>query len=336
VTSTYASAPGKLVLCGEYVVLDGAPALGLALDSRASVIISTTADRSGSHVVQSPGFADQPYSFQVADDSGFEWPHGVAADFGLLQCVWQSLEFRPSTGLHLTLDTEALVDAGSGDKLGIGSSAALVVALSAAIASQQGREVDLDTMIAIHRLFQNGRGSGIDVATARIGGVVEYHFGSQSTTRRRQWPSDLQYAILWSGAPASTESKLSILDSAESGGSSRERLAVASEKIVGSWSRLEAKDIVSLFVEYVTLLRDFSVNHDLGVFDAGHDELVIEAMRHGVAYKPCGAGGGDIGIALSASQGALNEFVTAATNTGFRLCDFRIDEIGLLIDDQST
>lgn len=37
-----ASAPGKLVLLGEYAVLDGAPALVLAVNRRARAALATT------------------------------------------------------------------------------------------------------------------------------------------------------------------------------------------------------------------------------------------------------------------------------------------------------
>ena len=39
-TTVVASAPGKAVLCGEYAVLDGAPAVCMALDRRARVTVT--------------------------------------------------------------------------------------------------------------------------------------------------------------------------------------------------------------------------------------------------------------------------------------------------------
>ncbi len=41
---TIATAPGKLIVTGEYAVLDGAPALVLAMDRRAVAATVTAAD----------------------------------------------------------------------------------------------------------------------------------------------------------------------------------------------------------------------------------------------------------------------------------------------------
>jgi mevalonate kinase len=38
------------------------------------------------------------------------------------------------------------------------------------------------------------------------------------------------------------------------------------------------------------------------------------AAATGITYKPCGAGGGDIGIALTSDKEALSRFCTAASD----------------------
>jgi phosphomevalonate kinase len=42
-----------------------------------------------------------------------------------------------------------------------------------------------------------------------------------------------------------------------------------------------------------------------------------------VTYKPCGAGGGDIGIALATDADRPQGFGQAATQSGFTLLDLR-------------
>ena len=58
-----ASAPGKVVLSGEYAVLNGAPAICMAVNRRAVVTIEATADEH--HVVIAPGHVEEPRRFLV-------------------------------------------------------------------------------------------------------------------------------------------------------------------------------------------------------------------------------------------------------------------------------
>ena len=55
------------------------------------------------------------------------------------------------------------------------------------------------------------------------------------------------------------------------------------------------------------------------------------AESRNIVYKPCGAGGGDIGIALATDSAQLNTFVERAAESGFRHLDFDIDMTGVKI-----
>ncbi len=50
------SAPGKVVVSGEYAVLDGAPAICMAVNRRAHISITTTDN--DYHSVLAPGFSE--------------------------------------------------------------------------------------------------------------------------------------------------------------------------------------------------------------------------------------------------------------------------------------
>ena len=78
-------------------------------------------------------------------------------------------------------------------------------------------------------------------------------------------------------------------------------------------------------------LRQFSIDHDLGIFDAGHDKMTGLAASCGVVYKPCGAGGGDIGIVLASDKSAMIGFCAQAMTNGFQQLAVALDRNGVRV-----
>jgi phosphomevalonate kinase len=75
-----------------------------------------------------------------------------------------------------------------------------------------------------------------------------------------------------------------------------------------AWRSNDAKQLIAEYRDYCQQLLKFSVDHELGIFDAGHAELWRAASAAGLIYKPCGAGGGDIGILLGMDEVQLDAF----------------------------
>jgi len=327
------SAPGKILLCGEYVVLDGAPSLCVAINRRASVSIQDSG--LAQHAVTSPGFADDRFLFSVDASGVFDWQTSDAErpDFSLLEQVWAALQPTPPAPIDIVLDTRAFTDPSSARKFGLGGSAALTVALSAAITSLQHGTVDVDQMIESHRQFQDGRGSGADIAASYIGGLIEYRIGNPAMLYPMKWRGDLQMAVLWSGQSVSTSDKLLQFATADVGSNARQNLAAASAAIVSAWSDSDAEEIMSLFGSYAENLVEFNNAHGLGIFDGGHAELFELAQDSGVVYKPCGAGGGDVGMVLALSKDALDQFVDISAARSFYDLNLSIDDDGLTVGD---
>jgi phosphomevalonate kinase len=335
VTRITTTAPGKILLCGEYVVLDGAPSLCVAINRRARVEIKES--ESGEHSVTSPGYAEDSYLFKVDANGEFAWQTADTnrPDFSLLEKVWGSLLPAPTKPIDLVLDTRAFADTTNNQKLGLGGSAALTVALSAAIARLQHATVDVDRMIEFHRQFQNGRGSGADIAAAYTGGLIEYQMASPAMVYPMKWRDDLEFAFLWSGHSVSTAQKLSQFAAANAGSSTqRQDLAVASAAIVSAWADADAAEVISLFRSYTEILVRFSDDHDLGIFDHGHAALLDMASDCGVVYKPCGAGGGDVGMVLALSKDAMDRFTSEAASNDFVDLALSIDDDGLTVGDK--
>lgn len=292
---TVATAPGKVVLCGEYAVLDGAPAVCVAVNRRARVEIRKT-DREW-HRVVAPGFTDTEGRF-VLDSGELRWLQG-GEEFQLVEAVIGRVGLETDSRLSIELDTQHFIE--DGIKIGIGSSAALTVALIAAL--RNSKEV-LDDALDAHRCLQKGIGSGIDIATAVRGGLIEFQGGEITSL---EWPDGLACRFVWTGIAASTQEKLQKLAGAQHF-DSRAELARSAMELVAAWQSADA--VLAAYPSYIESLHRFSVDHDLGIFDAGHDALVEKATTAGHIYKPCGAGGGDIGVLLGRSEEHLDEFVS--------------------------
>ena len=68
---------------------------------------------------------------------------------------------------------------------------------------------------------------------------------------------------------------------------------------------------------------------DLGIFSPAHRSLAELANQAQVVYKPCGAGGGDIGIAVSDDPAAVHTFMTLAADQSFLCLDLEIADHGV-------
>ena len=295
-----ASAPGKIVLSGEYAVLWDSPAVCMAVNRRAVATVSPSED--GECRLETPGF-DGMDRYRVLD--------------ALLEGE------RPAN--RYTLDTTAFFD--DGRKTGIGSSAALTVALAAAIS---GSADVADTAMAAHRRLQGGQGSGVDVAAAVYGGLIEYT-RADAQVRPLRWPEGLAYRVIWTGVPASTERQLAKL-AAAAGGYSRSALLLAAPRMSEAWRTGDATSVLEEYVPYIGVLRQFSIDHDLGIFDAGHEELTDAAMVDGLVYKPAGAGGGDIGVLFGSSDADLDAFLQRHARLVNGVLDCELDPSGVRLE----
>ena len=318
-----ATAPGKVVLSGEYAVLSGAPAVCMAVNRRAVVTIEETTD--DHHVVVAPGHVDEPRRFEDRGDA-FDWID-TGDEFGLLEHAWRASGIRRQGGLSLRLDTSAFLDQEHGRKIGIGSSAALSVALAFALGELEPGDRDPMTVAHDSHLgFQGGRGSGVDIATSGTGGLVEYCMEERAASRLAM-PAGLECRLVWSGSSASTDKKLEQLSSIDLQ-SSVDALVSAAKIMATAWESGSVSDVLDRYRDYIEILQVFSADHGLGVFDAGHDELTALASDAGLVYKPCGAGGGDIGVLMSDNAARADEFIAESLPNGFRLRDLQLDEQG--------
>jgi phosphomevalonate kinase len=325
-----ATAPGKIVIAGEFAVLAGAPAISMAVNRRASVRIRERGR--DAHTLATPGLLDGTWRFRV--DGSLRWldPLPRPDAFRLFECVVAECAPPAGAAFAYTVDTSAF-HAANGDKLGLGSSAAVAVSLAAACVALAGRDRAGSTDIAAraHRSFQSGRGSGIDVATSAGGGVVRYLMGRPA--KPLGWPEGLAYRALWSGRSSSTMDKLQRLPQRDNADVARS-LAAASRAVVQAWESGVTETTLRSLRRFVAALEAYESARRVGIFEGGHAELLdLSRDFSGLVYKPTGAGGGDIGLALAGSGPMLDEFVAAAAAYGFEAADLRVDERGAVVEE---
>jgi phosphomevalonate kinase len=335
-----ASAPGKLFLVGEYSVLFGAPALVTAVDRRASVRF--VREDGPLSIVASAGLGWEPARFAFETRGGLRWEcrEEVAGRFLLFERVLRSLVdgglFLPAAAApcRATLDTGRFYHRSSGEaiKLGLGSSAALTVALTSALLcwSGGGRRLEpeagwLERLIEIHRALQGGRGSGADLAASLLGGVLEYRLdpaGSIATAAARRLPPGLGMVTVWTGTPADTGDLLERLSRRMDGDGDAgiraaiDRMGEISAAAIHAVRHGDVAAFLELIADFGAGMEDLGRAAGIDIMSGRHRELGRLARRFGVAYKPSGAGGGDMGIGFSGDRDALDDFERAAVGQG--------------------
>lgn len=321
--SIAASAPGKVAILGEYAVLEGAPALVMAVDRR--VHVSLRAHDEPHCLVSAPGLTAGSGRFHLGP-AGPRWLAGDEAAFRLathaLRAYFGSDGAKPpGRPFKLVLDSGALMkhDSGAASKLGLGSSAALTVALCHAlsyyVASQHEKVVTLtlERLIDIHAGLQGRRGSGLDVAASLYGGLIEYSRYPAPRAVPGRLPDDVACCFVWSGREAATGSYLAQIDQWRR---DREQAYHGALNTLTELARAgaqaardnDADAFLGSLDEYGAALQALGRASGADILSAPHQRLRALAGRCGVVYKPCGAGGGDIGIGASRDPGALARF----------------------------
>jgi phosphomevalonate kinase len=324
-----ARAPGKLVLLGEYAVLDGAHALVMAVDRHA---VARIGPWQGPHC---------RIETRMPDAATVEFAPGQPSGLGLVDLVVAAGP-RPRWPVWAAELDSAAFFAGS-RKLGLGSSAAALVAFAGAwarAASPAGPAPALTDLVELHRRFQGGAGSGIDIAAAWAGGVIEFWLDDKSLPRfgSVQLPKSVGFAGIFAGSSASTPDLVGRyrrwVDARpdESGRMRRQMGAIAGEGCAAAGED-DGAGLVAAIAAYGRCLDALGDAIGAEILTPAHREIAQMAEGFGLAYKVSGAGGGDVGIACGLDAGALGTFSATARRKGFHVVDLGIDDRGLFIEE---
>jgi phosphomevalonate kinase len=346
------SAPGKLILFGEYAVLFGAPALVMAIDRRSRVNLSLS--EGVRWRVFAPGLAPEPAELEIDAAGRHRWYGNdeVVAELGLVDRLLRELaameliDIKGAPAADVVLDTTEFYRTRCGRrcKLGLGSSAALTVAAAAALGAWAGTPLShppdpvwLQALVDVHRGIQGGKGSGIDVAASAIGRVLTFRLegdGAVAAATPTTLPEGLIPVCIWTGKSASTGDFLERLESRRRTrprevGKALERLCDVSESGAGALSEGRTERFLTSVGEFWEALDDLGEAIEMPILSNEHRHLRQLGNESGVQYKPSGAGGGDFGIALTDSEAAAEEIAVRAAAAGFEVVDLRIEPEGV-------
>lgn len=273
------SAPGKLVLAGEYAVVDGFPAVVAAVSRRALAVVDVATP---SQEIEVRG--NDPRWVSRAE-SAREQP--------LLAAVLFEIERRGMALPAVRVAVSTTDFARDGKKLGLGSSAAAAVALASVFAHALGADTVHDIARAAHRAFQGG-GSGIDVAASTYGGILTFQAGRASPAP--VIPAGLDVVVAWTGVPAKTQGFVDAWRALAHRLDHAHAIDAATSRFLAALARGDASDVVRAVSDARTALAAMAAAAEIDVVTPAHQRIAELARANGGDAKPSGAGGGDVAV----------------------------------------
>jgi len=294
------AAPGKLVLTGAYAVLEGAPAIVVAVDRLAIADAERSVTATTREVKHAFGTAPAPH-------------------------VDVSSLYEGTRKLGLGSSAASLVAALAAKR------AARFECLAAA---HVRRELFREAREA-HAHVQGG-GSGVDIAASVYGGALRYTLsGSKAAIEAIKLPQSLHLAAFYSGTPARTSDLLGAVAALRARDPRLHReclddLRSAAEYASSSISR----GLVDSFLMAVQATRrglaKLARAAEAPIVPLAFAELAGCAAMMGGAFLPSGAGGGDIGVFLG-KHPPSEELEALAARRGMKRLPIAIDHEGVRV-----
>lgn len=343
-----AAAPGKLLLVGEYAVLEGAPALVVAVDRFVHVRVRSGGSDAGRITCTPLGVSGEP--FRLADGR-LTCRESAADRLGLtarlLPRIVEALGEPPESLAELAIEIdsrELFEQAGAGPervKLGLGSSAAVTAASITALEGIFDRRpseartpaAQWQRWLPVYRELLGGRASGADLAASLAGGLFEFCDPGDGPPRIASscWPEGLCWLPVWVGKPASTSDFVSKFDRwrASTGGSAARLVEQLSALSTAACAALDRPlELINALRAYAEVVDAMGRESGIEIVSEPHRALMKAGERSGLVYKSCGAGGGDIGVAFSDDPERLRAFEAELARIGALPLHLSVARIG--------
>jgi mevalonate kinase len=342
--------PGKLIILGEYAVLEGGFCLVTATNRYANAIFKNSKD--GYFAIQAPAikvpmlkffldetgrvkFIGKPIREVIEKTSFFS----AIFEYAVRKLLDRGIKIPP---LEIFLDTFDFFYTQNLIKLGLGSSAALTVALVSGLLSanvidpeQLSPEFLIQLAMDSHNNAQGVKGSGADIVTSIYGGTLKYQIKDKEIKFKQiEFPKDLFYSCVWSGVPSSTKGFVEKFNKYKKEHSSDFKNAIEEMiSIANTGIEYFENDNISEFLryydQYFKELLKMNGQMNIPVISDAHSSIYKIARNSGAYYKSSGAGGGDLGIVFSDDPSIIKIVNNNLKENGFDILDLKFSSEGV-------
>jgi len=341
--------PGKLMVAGEFAVLEPHHQLMVMAVDR---FVYATIKESDKNELTLHDFQLENLTWEFKNNE-----INITSGDDRLKFVQRAMEItltylreQSITPAPFTLEIKSELDDESGAKYGLGSSAAVVTGVTAAILKEFGHEeVNKETLFklaSIAHVTVQGNGSGADIAASSFGGFLQYtSFQAEwliglyqntdtitemletdwvyYTLKPIQPPETVQVCIGWTGNPASTGKLVhEVLKLKDTNRGQYRNFLESSEEAVENFLNGMKKADVPRLIEGVKqnrlALRTVGEQANVEIETPLLSKLCDFAEKYGGAGKPSGAGGGDCGIAFMPTQQSAEAVMKAWEQAGIK------------------
>ena len=296
-----ATAPGKVMLAGEYAVLDGGTAIMIAIDRRAIATVGARR-RPGSEFLDAAGEV-------LASEVGADAADALA---------------------HTTVDTDALRQ--DRVKLGLGSSAAATVAAIGAALGAVDR-FDRAQVAALaataHARAQGKRGaagSGADIAVSSHGGALAFTRGQVAPLTL---PETIALDFAWTGAAADTATLVAAITAARTRTGVDAALIAIAAAAAAIATATDADAALAGFAAAAAATTRLADAAAVPLVPPAVTALHARLAALGAVAKTTGAGGGDIVVIARPATLDRNLVAAAAVEVGLWPLTLALDPTGV-------
>jgi phosphomevalonate kinase len=308
VAQMIATAPGKLILTGEYAVLDGAPAVVVAVDRRAVARRNATPRGSSPFLV---AVAEEITARRGADDPAARAAFEISVDSTAFYNRAQKLGLGSSAAVTVAATALALDPSGGVAPRPAGGAGRVPTPHLASLETTNRGEI-LTVALAAHARAQGprgARGSGADIAASVYGGTIAFSRPAGTgpcLIEPMRWPASVAIVPFFTGVAADTAQLVARVTAAREAHRTAVDAALAA---IADASRAACTALAAApDISAVALIGALALAADATdrLAAATRIDLVPGCVtaaraalsRLGGTAKTTGAGGGDVGIAV--------------------------------------
>jgi len=336
-----ASAPGKLILLGEYAVLEQAPCLVVAVNRSCNVNLEPIDGDVFSIEASNQEIPKVQFTLNEGHIQFSEPLSDVNRDrlrfvlYTLNYVIEQNNNTLPTAVIKI--DSESFYHKKSGNKLGLGASAAITVSLLSALTKLinkplTGQEL-YRTAHKIHRKAQGKIGSGADIAASSVGGILQYRMAENGALDGYLdpvvWPKGLIMIPIWAGYSASTQDMVRKVktyrdENPASFNAIMDPLKQLSKNGCHAFQNGDTEKFLQIVDDFIEQEKKLGEASDTEIISEAHLQILKAVKSAGGVYKPSGAGSGDIGVAFCNNLNTAQKIKQAVESKGFDKLDLSL------------